>query len=60
MFWERFYALCNENNTTPTAVVKAIGVSHGVITKWKNGTNPTADVLAKLSGFFGVSMDYLM
>lgn len=60
LFWERFYSLCVENKTTPTKVVKAIGVSHGATTKWKNGTNPNADVLVKLAEYFNVSIDYIM
>lgn len=60
MFWERFYNLCKENGTSPSAVTKAIGISHAATTKWKNGTNPNGDVLAKLSGYFDVSIDYLM
>lgn len=60
MFWDRFYSLCVENKTTPTNVVKAIGVSHGATTKWKKGTNPNADVLVKLAEYFNVSIDYLM
>lgn len=60
LFWDRFYSLCVENETTPTNVVKAIGISHGATTKWKNGTNPNADVLVKIAQYFGVSIDYLM
>lgn len=60
MFWERFYKLCKDTGTTPSAVTKAIGISHAATTKWKSGTNPTADVLSKISDFFNVSMDYLM
>lgn len=60
LFWDRFYSLCLENKTTPTNVVKTIGISHGATTKWKNGTNPNADVLVKIARYFGVSIDYLM
>lgn len=60
MFWERFYKLCKDTGTTPSAVTKAIGISHAATTKWKSGTNPTADVLSKISDFFNVSVDYLL
>lgn len=60
MFWNRFYSLCIDNKTTPAAVVKVIGVSHGATTKWKNGTKPNADVVVKIADYFDVSTDYLL
>ena len=60
LFWDRFYSLCIENKTNPTNVVRAIGISHGATTKWKNGTKPNADVLIKIADYFDVSVDYLV
>ena len=36
MFWERFYNLCLQKNTKPNPVAKEIGISSGIVTKWKN------------------------
>lgn len=60
MFWERFYDLCKEKGLTPSAVVKELGISHGVITKWKNGTKPNLEVVVKLCDYFNVTADYLI
>ena len=60
LFWERFYDLCIKCGKKPNPVGKEIGVSSGAITKWKNGTVPPAEVLIKISDYFGVSTDYLL
>ena len=59
-FWERFYALCIENKTKPNPVASKIGIPSGTITGWKAGANPSTVHLQKLSGFFDVSVDYLL
>lgn len=60
MFWDRFYLLCENNSTSPAEVVRNIGITPAATTKWKNGTNPNADVLLKISDYFDVSIDYLL
>lgn len=60
MFWTRLVELCNEKETTPTAVVKLLHIGAGSVTKWKNGTTPRGTTLLKLSEYFGVSADYLL
>lgn len=60
MFWQRLYDLCKENNTSPTQVVKELGIAQGMVTKWKNGTEPNAKALLKISKHFDVSTDYLL
>ena len=60
MFWQRLYQLCKENNTSPTQVVKELGIAQGMVTKWKNGTEPNAKALLKISKHFDVSTDYLL
>ena len=40
MFWNVFYSLCEQKNLKPNNVAKEIGVSSGVITKWKQGSKP--------------------
>jgi transcriptional regulator with XRE-family HTH domain len=58
MFYEHFKSLCNEKKTTPTAVIKALGLSTSKITAWKNGSEPKMNVLEKLADYFNVSLDY--
>lgn len=60
MFWERFYELCCRNNIKPNPLGKILGISSGVITKWKYGSLPTADALLKIADYFNVSVDYLV
>lgn len=60
MFWNNFYFLCQQVRKKPLTVVKDIGIAHGNITKWKNGSIPRGDTLQKLADYFGVSVDYLL
>lgn len=60
MFWDRFYSLCQRNGMKPNPVGKEIGLSSGIISKWKNGGVPTGETLIKLSKYFNVSVDYLL
>lgn len=60
MFWERFFHLCEKLNTKPNPIGAKIGVSSGVITKWKKGTIPNGETLLKLANYFNVSVDYLL
>ena len=60
MFWERFYSLCEEKGLKPNPVGKDIGVSSGIITKWKQGTIPSGEILIKISDYFDCSIDYLL
>lgn len=60
MFWERFNELCTEHQTKPNPVAKELGISSGIITKWKNGSLPNSDTLLKIADYFNVSVDYLL
>ena len=60
MFWERLVCICNQKETTPSAVVQALGIAIGSITKWKNGVIPRSTTLQKLADYFGVTPDYLL
>ena len=59
MFWNRFIEICKERGTTPTAVVKALKISIGSVTKWKNGSIPTDTTMLKLADYLDVSTEYL-
>lgn len=61
MFWQRFYDLCLQNNTKPNPVAKELGISTGIVSKWKNeNTLPNGENLIKISNYFDVSVDYLL
>lgn len=61
MFFEQLKRICALNGTTPTSIVKKLGLSSSNVTSWKNGANPKRDILEKLakeldvpvSAFFG-------
>ena len=61
LFWTRFYNGCVDKNTKPNPVAKEIGVSSGIITKWKNaGTLPNGETLLKIADYLDCSIDYLL
>ena len=60
MFWERFYELCIKNGTKPNPLAKEIGISSGVITKWKSGGIPNGEMLIKIADYLDCSVDYLL
>ena len=49
VFFEQLKRLCALNGTTPTSVVKRIGLSSSNVTSWKNGASPKKDVIEKLA-----------
>lgn len=60
MFWEKFYNLCLSHGIKPNPVAEQIGISSGLITKWKHGATPNTDALLKIADYFNVSVDYLL
>lgn len=60
MFYDGLLRLCNERGTSPSAVVKALNLSTGSPTAWKNGRTPTTNTIQKIANYFGVSKDELL
>ena len=61
MFWERFYQMCILKGTKPNPVAKKIGISPGIVTKWKTvGTLPNGETLIKIADYLDCSVDYLL
>lgn len=60
MFYDNLFNACSKNNLSVTKATQIIGVSKGNITRWKNGTNPTADIIVHFSELLNVSCDYLL
>lgn len=60
MFWEIFQKLCKEKNTSPTEVMKTLGLSTSKVTAWKKGSMPNGKILSAIADYFAVSIDYLL
>jgi transcriptional regulator with XRE-family HTH domain len=59
-FYERLKQICQQNNTSPTALCKTLGISTSKVTAWNNGSMPAAKVSIKIADYFGVTVDYLL
>lgn len=58
-FYTKLIELCNENKTTPTAMLRDLGFSTGLSTQWKKGKqNPSATKLSAIANYFSVPVDY--
>lgn len=60
--YSRIESLCKERGTNVTEMCRASGASRGSLSDLKMGrtTGLTTNTLEKISGFFGVSVDYLL
>lgn len=60
--YNRIYDLCQERNISVGKMCNELGISRGNLTELKKDRIKTlkADNLTKISGFFGVSIDYLL
>lgn len=52
--------LLKQKNLTPTGLAREIGVSHVAINNYLSGRVPRAEILQKISFYFGVSSDALL
>lgn len=58
-FHENLKRICNEKGTTPTALLKRMGVATSKVTMWNNGSLPKEDMLVRLAKELGCSvMDF--
>lgn len=60
IFWKKLKELCGEQKTTPSGVCKALGLSTGSPTAWKNGRIPTLSVRLKIANYFEVEPEYFV
>lgn len=62
MFFDRFEALCREKGVRTGTACQEMGVSRSLAAKWKStGTEkPSAEVLEKMSAYFGMSIDEIL
>ena len=57
-FYEKLVEVCAQQNTTPTAVCRAIGLSDAAATKWKrDGATPHDTTLKKVADHLGISVN---
>ena len=59
IFYSRYCELCAEVNKSVSGVASAIGLSNAAANGWKKGKMPSDTTLAKLSNYFGVSIEWL-
>lgn len=60
MFYDNLKKICKAKNTTPTAILKELGMSTGNTGKWKNGGVPSADAVYKIAKLLNVSVEFLL
>ena len=60
VFWSRLKQLCEERNTTPTGVCKAIGISTGSPPGWKRGRLPSRAIIEKFAEYFSVEPEHFV
>lgn len=58
---DRINSLLTERNLTAKEVEISAGLSNSSISQWRKGKGkPSLDAIIKLSGYFGVTSDYLL
>ena len=60
MFYERLKKACAKNNTNVTNLLKKLGMQTSNTGSWKNGGNPSIEVLKLIALELNVSTDYLL
>lgn len=61
MFSERFRELRKKSGLSQEELAEKLNVSRQAVSKWETGAAvPTADKLAEIADFFGVTLDMLM
>lgn len=60
MFFDRLKALCDERRISAYKACTDVGLNRAAVAKWKNGSIPNGQTLAKLADYFGVTTDYLL
>lgn len=60
-FAEGLNKVCKEKGTTPTALLKSMGLSTSKVTMWNNGSLPKEEIMVALAKQLGCSvMDFFM
>ena len=59
-FWDILYAECRKHNLSPNKLAEKLELSNATMTKWKKGSQPSADKIIAIADIFGVSTVYLL
>lgn len=59
-FFERLLTLCAAYGCKPNTIANHLGLSNATATKWKNGTIPNGETLARIADYLDCSVDYLL
>lgn len=60
-FKDNFKRICNERGTSPTALLRKMGIATSKVTMWNNGSLPKEDMLLRLAKELNCSvMDFFM
>ena len=60
LFFDRLKLLCDKKGISPYKACTEIGLNRAAVAKWKGGSVPNGQTLAKIAEYFGVSTDYLL
>ena len=60
MFYEQYVMLCARKGVSPSKAALDNGVSKTSVTRWKNGAEPSTEILSKFAEYFDVSVDFLL
>ncbi len=62
MFFDRFEALCEAKGVKPGRACLDMGLSRSLAAKWKatKTEKPSAEVLEKMSAYFGISIEKIL
>lgn len=55
-FFKKFKQLCDQENISPNAVAKELGISSGSVTAWKQGRTPKMGTVEQIANRFNVDI----
>jgi transcriptional regulator with XRE-family HTH domain len=60
MFFDRLKVACAQNGTSPTSLLKKLGMSTSSVTSWKNGVAPSLKTVYQLAEALGIDPSQLL
>lgn len=60
MFYSIVEQLCRQNGIRLSNLCDTLGMSRGNIARWRAGSAPNAQTLARIANYFNVPADYLL
>ena len=62
MFYDRFLSLCEARGVRPGRACTEMGLSRSLAAKWKSTgvERPSTEVLEKMAGYFGLTIDEIL